>query len=55
MASTRHHADEAADAFKRGDVVGGVRHVVTPLLGPLAAKAVEVVLKWRCIKCGHKF
>ena len=53
--SAKHHADEAADAFQEGDVVQGVRHLVTPFLGPLAKKAVEVARKWRCLKCGHKF
>jgi len=55
MASARHHADKASEAFERGDIKEGIRHVVTPFLGPLASKALEAVVRWRCVKCGHKF
>lgn len=54
MVSARHHADEAAEDFKEGDILGGLRHVVQPFLGPLASKAAEKVVETFCLKCGKR-
>ncbi len=55
VASARVHGEAAGKALREGDFTKGMREMITPFVGPVAQAAAEIVLQWKCLRCGKRF